>query len=846
MNRSLFVCCIVLILAHQPILAQSPVVTLTDCETLTGWGSAAKSVLDAPEGQKAIQANMPADGTGFLSFNFQSTGIDISPKYTLAFWWKVEGAGLQDLKIKVRNYPLVGGMEAVYTIWSGQTPPEGWQLATVELAKPQFDDWGGQPDLTRRYITYRTVTGVNANVQLFVDHIVATDQTFSYEVGSPTRIQTSITPFDFDNDSAIGFGDFILFAQHFGTQTGDSNYKAIYDLTADGQVGFGDFIAFSQNFGSDGTTWQLPISINNLTETPIELTIGNENAALTTLTHPPGSQTVSLTIPQNLVANRNPTDTFPIPIWLQVSNFLQTRQSSVSYIPQTGISRTYQQFVEASNAGSEPILPDFSYSGYHYFAKPVPEIDSNIFNVTNYSAIPNDGLSDQVAIQRAIDDAERNNGGIVFFPPGEFLVNTNTDNNQIITIRSSYIILRGSGSRIGGTTIRQVNLMPPTNPDQLWTSPYMFKFQPLNTSDAVLAKITASSRRETFYLTVDDVSKLRPGQWITLYMNSVSAIPEFLGPYQTEPSWTAMRTGGIQVREKHSIAEIDGNRIRLNEPLHAPVNHLHSWTVREYQHLEEIGIEDLSFHGSWVEEFVHHKDAIHDGGWSLLELNRCINSWIRRVSFINCNRAAHIGSSSAISVYHVTQAGNKGHSSIASNGGYGVWVGLSEDQAAHHHGPGTSSRSVGTVYWRYDMQHNQRIDAHGAQPYANLLDRVNGGILYGSGASIQNFPNHMKHYVLWNFRHSGNQPHYDFWQQGDARDRFVKPIIVGFHGASATFNKNTVEVLESQGSAVEPESLFEAQLEHRLKSIPVWVNELRTQWEQIRQTPLPAYLPTTF
>jgi hypothetical protein len=166
--------------------------------------------------------------------------------------------------------------------------------------------------------------------------------------------------------------------------------------------------------------------------------------------------------------------------------------------------------------------------------------------------------------------------------------------------------------------------------------------------------------------------------------------------------------------------------------------------------------------------------------------------------------------STAISVYHVTQAGNKGHSSIASNGGYGVWVGLSEDQAAHHHGPGASSRSAGTVYWRYDMQNNQRIDAHGAQPYANLLDRVNGGVLYGSGASIENFPNHLKHYVLWNFRHSGNQPHYDFWQSGQARDRFVKPIIVGFHGQNATFSKTSLGVLESLGSPVEPESLFEA------------------------------------
>ena len=65
-----------------------------------------------------------------------------------------------------------------------------------------------------------------------------------------------------------------------------------------------------------------------------------------------------------------------------------------------------------------PFLPDFSYSGYHYFDKPVPDIQGDVFDVTAYGAVPNDGLSDQAAIVRAITAAEQNNGGIVFFPPG--------------------------------------------------------------------------------------------------------------------------------------------------------------------------------------------------------------------------------------------------------------------------------------------------------------------------------------------------------------------------------------------------------------------------------------------
>ncbi|MGA1198105.1 MAG: glycosyl hydrolase family 28-related protein, partial [Candidatus Latescibacterota bacterium] len=511
---------------QHPACAQPPIITLTECETLTGWGNGAQTVLDAKQGQKAIQFNIPTNQTGFLTFNYQSTNIDISQKHTLAFWWKAEGSGLQDLKIKIRNYPLVGGMEAVYTIWSGLSVPEGWQLATIELAKPLFDDWGNEPDQTRRYITFRTITGANATAKLSIDQIVAIDKTFSYETAPPTLIQTSIEKYDLDSDNQVGFSDFILFVQYFSNN--DSvNFEPRFDFNNDGLINFADFILFAQHFGSDGTNWQLPLTLNNITNGTLEVTIGTNNTSLMTHSLAPGMQTLSLTLPQNLISNRKPSDTIPIPIWVQVSNFVQTRQSSISYIPQTGTSHTYQQFVEASQSGNEPILPDFSYSGYHYFAKPIPDVTGTVYNVTDYGAIANDGFSDQLAIQRAIDDAERNNGGIVFFPPGEFLVNTNTDNNQVITIRNSHMVLRGSGSRAGGTVIRQVNYMPPTNPDQMWTSPYMFLIKPSNTSDKELAKITQNSQRETFQITVNDASKLFVGQRITLYMNSVSAISDF-------------------------------------------------------------------------------------------------------------------------------------------------------------------------------------------------------------------------------------------------------------------------------------------------------------------------------
>ena len=54
---------------------------------------------------------------------------------------------------------------------------------------------------------------------------------------------------DFDRDGSVGFGDFVLFAQGFGTRPGDPNFDANLDLNGDEQVSFADFILFAAVFG---------------------------------------------------------------------------------------------------------------------------------------------------------------------------------------------------------------------------------------------------------------------------------------------------------------------------------------------------------------------------------------------------------------------------------------------------------------------------------------------------------------------------------------------------------------------------------------------------------------------
>ena len=579
---------------------------------------------------------------------------------------------------------------------------------------------------------------------------------------------------DFDNSGNVDFTDFLLFVGAFGSREGQEGYDTKYDLNSDGEIGFADFLIFANSFG-------------------------------------------------------------------RTEEFLRN-------------ATTYQQFVKDKENGTEPILPDFSYAGYHYFTKPIPDVAHPIFDVTDYGAIPNDDVSDQPAIVSAIAAAEENGRGIVFFPPGEFLVATDADinatgNNSPIRITGSNIVLRGSGSRDGGTIIRQVNQAIAAN--EPWGVWWAISFQSPSGSREV-TRVTTNANRESHWITVESTARLSVGQWVRLRMaNKTDAvIKEYLAPrdmndfssyYQNK-----LRDGGIVINEIHQIAEISGNRVRFHTPIRTPINATHDFTIHTFSYLEEVGVEDICFQGSFLEKYTHsfgntdlsmERRSLWFGGYSLVQFNRCVNSWMRRCSFINVVRGYRAVSSANLSFYQITTAGNRGHYSVVLENANSIWIGLTEDIADAWHGTSITHNASGNVFYHSDMVSTQEIDTHRTSPsYDNLWDRCSGGHLKGSsGGSAP--PHHLNRLVLWNYNRLAlfKNGSYSFWQ---FPTWWLKPIIVGIHGIDGPVGSDT-RILESQGTPVEPGSLFEAQLELRLGSVPVWLKDLHTEWATLRNMPLP-------
>lgn len=503
-------------------------------------------------------------------------------------------------------------------------------------------------------------------------------------------------------------------------------------------------------------------------------------------------------------------------------------------------SEVWTNFVKAKKTGQAPNIPDFSFAGYKYGELPIPSPSYKTFNILDFGALPNDGKSDKKAIQATIAAAERNGEGIVFFPKGKYHINTKDDHADPISISGSNIILKGEGPDENGTVLYFENDLPPKEPEKLWTVPYAMVTKS-TIGKTKRTKLISSAQRETFSIKVQEPLKLKKGDWVTLTMksNDLEVVKRDVYPLPIESVWSTLLEKGVQINERHQIKEISENMVTFKEPIHYTIDSDSEWELYSFPNLNHVGFENILFMGNWNNDFVHHGSAKDDGGWSILKMESLVDSWIINCSFKNVNRALSIQASAATTALNITIEGNKGHNAISAGGGStGVFLGYIDDRSGMHHSTGVGGHSTtGTVIWRSRHTSNTSFESHASQPRCTLLDNVEGGFFAGrAGGAIKNLPNHGRYLILWNYKETDEaEDNFDFVAKDSPYWRFVPPIIVGFHGAGTTFNKKQVHLMESIGTPVQPESLYEAQLKLRLGKLPGWLitqNKAGFRYEQ--------------
>ncbi|MEM8521819.1 DUF4955 domain-containing protein [Flavobacterium sp. PL12] len=478
-------------------------------------------------------------------------------------------------------------------------------------------------------------------------------------------------------------------------------------------------------------------------------------------------------------------------------------------------------------------LPDFSYVGYHNGEQDIPLINTyKIFNVVDYGAIPNDDVSDKVAIQKTIDAANKNGSGVVFFPKGRFLVNEDNDATNSIISKSSKIIFRGSGSGKDGTELYMKNPLPPADPAKMWTVPPIFIFGS-GGSDKKIGEVTTSAVVGSKSISVNTTADLKAGDWIILKLldNSKELAAAELKSYKVEPEWTYLYNKGIDVKVYHQIQKVENNALTLVTPITYNIDPKYKWEVLKFANSEEVGIEDLAFVGNWQDKFVHHRSWKDDSGFTMLRISRSTNSWLKNCRFTDCSVAAIVTQSANVSVISCVIDGNAGHEAICSNGATNVLIANCTDLASQWHSFGSSHGAMNTVIWKSTYPATTSFESHASQPRNTLLDNVEGGLMNGrGGGALENMPNHMQGLVMWNYKQTNAaEKDFEFWP--DSRRfkwwKIPNPVIVGFTSAGTTFIQEQLGQGESLDKTVEPKSLYEAQLKLRLKKLPKWFLDLK-------------------
>lgn len=499
----------------------------------------------------------------------------------------------------------------------------------------------------------------------------------------------------------------------------------------------------------------------------------------------------------------------------------------------------WKKFTGEINNPEIPMLFDYSYAGYKLGAQEIPKAFKNlkVFNVQDFGAIPNDGISDQEAIQAAIHAAELNKGGIVFFPSGEFLVNVNPTYSIPIIINASNIILKGSGWGKNGTIINMKNHMLQSFPDQPeWQVSYMFKFNAPNKGKAKTSVISNANAGD-FTIEVADAAVFRNANFIQLEMPyNLNAVTEALDGKEPRPQWEKVLETGVTFIENHEIESIEGNKITLKDPLINAINTSYNWQANQYAPLENVGVEDIYFKANFKDAYVHHKDFIHDNAWSIVSMNGVASSWVRRCRFSNITGAVEMNNSYASSILMLLIDGNSGHKVTNVTKSSRVLTGLISDatNSGQFHGAAMSHGTSGSVLWRVKTP-KQGWDSHGAIPKNNLVDVYEAAKMTAHGGFYKNEPHHLKGLTLWNYKRVGEpEVNYDFWSLSGKGIYWgfsvVNPIVVGLHGSVTTFNESNVGYMESLGVDVLPQSLYEAQLKQRLGKTPKWISKTKKEW----------------
>ena len=399
-------------------------------------------------------------------------------------------------------------------------------------------------------------------------------------------------------------------------------------------------------------------------------------------------------------------------------------------------------------------LLDWSKAGYKSGYADIPT-NPVTHNVVDYGAIANDGKDDRVAVQSAIDAASVN-GGVVFFPEGNFDFWTGP-NGHSLELSASNVVIRGSG--IGKTTLKQQNFH---EGDIHFERFFLINVDSKNKIKGSAVSLIEDAKAHDKKIKVSDTSKVKAGDVILVQMvseensagfTSDKIAKKLFSPLAIEPEWTGIARF-IPFELMVTVKEVspEEKTIYLEQPL--TQDFLLADRARisliEANLIENVGVEDLTLIGQ-LADFNHHRSFEDNYGWNAIQLKGTKNSWVRNIETDQMGTDVNLVHTGFSTVENIAN-NSRGHSGLlAANSDFNLFKN-SYFSGFRKHVISFSGHSAGNVFTNVNNISGEggTIDFHGGGPNNYNLIENSTNLRIASAGAEKGMPHAGQHNTIWN------------------------------------------------------------------------------------------------
>lgn len=481
------------------------------------------------------------------------------------------------------------------------------------------------------------------------------------------------------------------------------------------------------------------------------------------------------------------------------TNFSQLPLSLICYL--LLVHPTNSQSPEILNVSvqKEHYLPDFSYAGYENGLRQKGSFsEATILSVSDFGALPNDGLDDSRALISTFENAEELAGSVVIqFDPGQYIL------SEILYIKRSNIVLRGAGSGDLGTTIycpRPMKYLQDPEPlkelreylvrfdkqqrekennidlpysQYAWSGGMIWatkegtrvkSYLPEYSVERIeLAKII-QGKKGALTCNIKPSEQLRVGEvvqieWYNKSGEKGSLIDEL---YKTRDIKIGSHHWNFPdeplVKQQVRIEAIKGSKVTLSSPLLLDAKTEWHTSISEWEHLENVGIEHVRIEFPMAETIAHHVEE----GFNGIYLTRLYDGWVNDVKLINSDAGILTEEVANVTIDEIETSGEKlAHYSVYVGGVHNVLVDGLKVRNKVRHPLSFNTFSTKSVFKNCEVFVDPILDQHSGANHQNLFDNIKVHIsldgqdaypLFAGGGAGYWKPSHGAFNTFWNIQ----------------------------------------------------------------------------------------------